>query len=221
MTTSEADARPDTSDMLVVHDAFRREFGMLPRLVRGVAPGDAERASVLAEHYTLLVLFLHIHHDGEDVVLWPVLEEKAADRAAVIAEMQSDHGRLSELIAATDARVPAWASTPDAVAGESLAVLLDELDAHLEKHLAHEEREILPLCRERLRRAEWDAVGEHSRSELPQEHAFTILGMLLEDAPPRAGRHMLDVMAPPVVDQWSQVGSSAYGAYTARVRATG
>lgn len=221
MTVSDTDGRPDTSDMLVVHDAFRREFGMLPRLVRGVAPADVERASALAQHYALLARFLHIHHHGEDVVLWPVLEVKASDRAAMIAEMQSDHLRLAELLSAADTAVPAWAAAPTAVGGESVAVQLDELDAHLERHLAHEEREILPLCRERLSAQEWDAVGEHSRAELPQEDAFTVLGMLLEDAPPHAAAHMLAAMPPPVVALWADVGAAGYSAYTAAVRATG
>ena len=221
MTVSDTDGRPDTSDMLVVHDAFRREFGMLPRLVRGVAPGDVERASALAEHYALLARFLHIHHHGEDVVLWPVLEVKASDHAAMIAEMQSDHARLTELLSAADTAVPAWAAAPTAVGGESVAMLLDELDAHLERHLAHEEREILPLCRDHLSAQEWDAVGEHSREALPREDAFTILGMLLEDAPPQAGAHMLAAMPPPVVAMWTDVGAPGYSAYTAAVRATG
>ena len=221
MTVSDTDGRPDTSDMLVVHDAFRREFGMLPRLVRGVAVGDVERASVLAGHYALLGRFLHIHHHGEDVVLWPVLEVRASDHASMIAEMQSDHARLTDLLTAADTAVPAWAADPTAVGGASVAALLDELDAHLERHLAHEEREILPLCRERLSAREWDAVGEHSRAELPQEDAFTILGMLLEDAPPQAGAHMLAAMPPPVVAMWTEVGAPGYSAYTASVRATG
>ncbi len=33
----------DTWDMVVVHRAFRREFGRTPGLIRGVADGDRNR----------------------------------------------------------------------------------------------------------------------------------------------------------------------------------
>ena len=39
-----------TSDMVLVHKVFRREFGMLPTLIGGVEPGDTARAAVIAAH---------------------------------------------------------------------------------------------------------------------------------------------------------------------------
>jgi hemerythrin-like domain-containing protein len=220
VTVSPVDDRPDVSDMLVVHDAFRREYGMLPRLVRGVAPGDTERAAVLEAHYALLARFLHIHHHGEDVVLYPVLAERLADHPGLVDRMEAEHRLLNELLDSADAAVPRWAVDPTAVATEWLAALLTDVDAALEIHLSEEEREVLPLCEALLTRAEWDAVGEHSRAEIPQEHAFTILGMLLEDAPRVAGAHMLAAMPPPVSAMYEELGASAYAAYTAEVRAT-
>ena len=42
-----------TREMLMVHNAFRREFGLTPALVRGVADGDRQRAETLADHIEL------------------------------------------------------------------------------------------------------------------------------------------------------------------------
>jgi hypothetical protein len=47
-TTVAAPARPNTREMIVVHNVFRRIFGDLPGLVRAVAPGDTARGGVLA-----------------------------------------------------------------------------------------------------------------------------------------------------------------------------
>ena len=63
----------DTRDMLVVHNAVRREWGLAPGLVRAVEAGDTRRAEVVAGHLDLQAAMLQHHHEGEDRVLWPVL----------------------------------------------------------------------------------------------------------------------------------------------------
>lgn len=57
--------------MLVVHTAFRREFRLLPGLVRATPVGDAKHAARVAAHLDLITNFLHHHHTGEDTLLWP------------------------------------------------------------------------------------------------------------------------------------------------------
>jgi len=49
----------DTRDMYTVHAMFRREFALLPGLVRSVPPKDADRAQVVAGHIELVNLMLH------------------------------------------------------------------------------------------------------------------------------------------------------------------
>ncbi|TDD48529.1 hemerythrin domain-containing protein [Nonomuraea terrae] len=66
----------DASDMFVVHTMFRREFGSMPGLVRGVAAGDERRAEVVAGHVALINGVLHHHHAGEDAHVWPRLLER-------------------------------------------------------------------------------------------------------------------------------------------------
>lgn len=49
----------DTSEMNVVHVLFRREFWLLPDLVRGVSGGDTARAAVIGKHAAFLLDWLH------------------------------------------------------------------------------------------------------------------------------------------------------------------
>ena len=63
----------DTSEMVVVHNAFRREFDEAPALIRAVGAGDRSHAAVVGAHLQLLLELLHQHHDGEDRLLWPKL----------------------------------------------------------------------------------------------------------------------------------------------------
>ena len=106
MTVSPA---TDTRDMVVVHDSIRRQFGQAPSLVRGVAPGDTDRAAVVADHLDLLGALLHHHHVGEDRLLWPVLQPRVpADVAATVARMESQHDGIAEAQATVTAAVAAW-----------------------------------------------------------------------------------------------------------------
>jgi hypothetical protein len=49
----------DTRDMYTAHAMFRREFALLPGLVRSVPPKDTDRAQVVGGHIELVNLMLH------------------------------------------------------------------------------------------------------------------------------------------------------------------
>ena len=87
-TSNTAERLTDVSDMYVVHRVFRREFVLIPQLVRQVAAGDTARAAVVGEHARLILLGLDIHHTGEDALLWPELLE----RDPPAAELDSPDG---------------------------------------------------------------------------------------------------------------------------------
>jgi len=47
--------------------------------VRGVADGDVARARIVGRHVRLLLDLLHVHHGGEDRLLWPLLLTQTDD----------------------------------------------------------------------------------------------------------------------------------------------
>ena len=95
-TTIPAGPLADVRDMYVVHRAFRREFGLLPDLIRDVISGDVARAEVVASHLDLVLAGLHMHHTGEDVVLWPLLLERVAPSAEGVEQDTDREGQLAE-----------------------------------------------------------------------------------------------------------------------------
>ncbi|WP_405177720.1 hemerythrin domain-containing protein [Nocardia sp. NBC_01377] len=76
-TTPIAPGRPDTYDMIALHNAFRRHFSALPGLVAAVTPGDVERARRLIAFLDELGTGLHHHNTGEDELMWPILLDRA------------------------------------------------------------------------------------------------------------------------------------------------
>jgi hemerythrin-like domain-containing protein len=87
----------DIRGMLVVHDSIRRQFGQAPARVRGVPPGDSDRADVVADHIVLLGDLLHHHHAGEDRLLWPVLQPRVATEVAgTVERMETQHEGIAD-----------------------------------------------------------------------------------------------------------------------------
>ncbi len=157
----------DLTIMLAAHDAFRRD---LTRLVHAAAAADlsdpARRRSVAAG-WELFKHELHLHHTAEDELIWPVLRPRLAhseNALSVLDAMEEEHERIDPLLAAVDAafaqRDGAAGGADDDWPGEDrLADVIEVLASTLTGHLAHEERDGLPLIGVALTGAEWRGVG--------------------------------------------------------------
>ena len=71
LATTDAEPHFHDGEMLIVHDMFRREFALMPGLVRGVAAGDRDRAQIIGDHIAC-----------PDAVAWGPLIDQHAGRGA-------------------------------------------------------------------------------------------------------------------------------------------
>ncbi|MEU5042117.1 hemerythrin domain-containing protein [Streptomyces griseorubiginosus] len=175
--------RPYTHEMVVVHRVFRRESALLPRLVRAVPDGGSARAAQVSAHLTDYVAGLHHHHALEDELIWPLLRARAAgDAEELVARMEEQHGRIDSTLEAVAQWAPQWRGSADSVAGQELALALEEHRLALLDHLDEEERLVLPLVAEHLTVDEWDLVGRRGLENLPKDKVMIAIGAILEDA---------------------------------------
>ena len=105
---SESTQLINVQDMVVVHRLFRRELIDLARLIRSVAPGDVERAAVIAGHARLVLAGLNLHHSGEDELLWPKLFERAAPSADLVERMQAQHAAIHQWLEQSTRLLTRW-----------------------------------------------------------------------------------------------------------------
>jgi iron-sulfur cluster repair protein YtfE (RIC family) len=118
-TTSD---RADVRDMLVVHEAFRQAYDKAPALVRNVAPGDTARAKIVADHLQLIEDFLHLHHKGEDDLLWPKLFERApAELNPTLQLLEEQHVEIDKLMSEISSLLTTWRHDANPADGEKLA----------------------------------------------------------------------------------------------------
>src|SRR3954469_101218 len=86
----------DTSDMVRVHQVFREAFGAAAPLVGSVPAGDLARGEGVGTFYFNILEFLTVHHEGEDVLVWPRLIERAPGEAATVRRVAAQHEGIHE-----------------------------------------------------------------------------------------------------------------------------
>jgi hemerythrin-like domain-containing protein len=176
--------KTDVRDMHAVHTLFRREFALMPALVRGVAAGDKKRVQIVGDHVALLTNLLHHHHHAEDENLWPRLLERAPKECDPLIElMESQHSRLEKALSDIDVALGFWRTDAGSSAGGTLGGSLENLLVPLFDHMAMEEERILPLAQLYITPTEWDAMGESVAAAL-HEDMMLVFGMVMYEGDP-------------------------------------
>ncbi len=195
----------DLTIMIAAHRAFRRD---LAKLVRAAAVADlddpAKRQSVAAG-WELFKRELHLHHTAEDELIWPALRPRLAhseNALSVLDAMEEEHERIDPLLTAVDAAFAQRDGTPGGAAGaaaddwpgeDRLADVVEVLASTLTGHLAHEERDGLPLIGVALTVAEWRGIGfriarKNGLSDGGEMFAWMLDGAGREDAAATVGQ---------------------------------
>jgi hemerythrin-like domain-containing protein len=177
-------AYADTRDMKTIHIVFRREFGLLPDLIQSTAPGDEERAKIIADHIRLMSHTLYHHHHAEDQVLWPLLLARAPKEVdPVVHVAEGHHQRLDTLLHQVETPLAAWASSAAGDDRDALALALRELAVVLFEHMGLEERLVLPVAERHIFTSEWEAMEQLSVAEIAPQDVPLIFGMALYEGP--------------------------------------
>jgi hemerythrin-like domain-containing protein len=215
MTTGSATV--DTQGMVLIHRVVRREIGALPALVRDAA-GRPARAKRVAAHASEMLDFLHVHHQGEDQLVWPLLRERVSFDDALIDRMEEQHRSVSAAIAAVRRDLRSWAGLADAATGDRIAETIESMLTVLLPHLTEEEERVLPEVARTFSQSEWDALADHGFSAIPNKRRLVMLGHILEEANADERAHMLTKVPPPARVAFNVVGRRQFERETAALR---
>ena len=205
-TGSAVPARPDTREMVVIHNVFRRFLGDLPELIRGVPTGDLTRAAVIADAFVEVATGLHHHHTNEDEILWPTLLERVQVERSFVLRAEEQHERVHELLERGHVRAASFRTDPSAEKRDAFAATVAELDAALREHMADEEQYILPLVERYLTVAEWEQLGERGRASIPKDRLLVQLGWILDGLDADERHEFLAQMPLPARLAWRLLG---------------
>jgi hypothetical protein len=166
--------------MRIVHATFRRAFDESAQLVRAASTPSPDRVTFLAHHIDFGISMLHTHHESEDLLLYPLLVERAPEQMQMLTDAGEQHRQVASALDAVTTACVTWRQNPSAATGEALAAALESLNEVLQPHLDDEEQKVVPLAAVTVTQEEWDAVGAHSREQIPRSMMPVAFGMLLD-----------------------------------------
>jgi iron-sulfur cluster repair protein YtfE (RIC family) len=183
----------DLTIMLAAHDGFRRDLVKLAHAASSASRlGPAHQDRVRAGWETFKHQ-LHLHHTAEDELVWPALRTRLAVSASaqsVLASMEEEHARVDPLLAAVD---HAFAHPEDGRTADATTALASDLL----KHLAHEERDALPLIGVWLTAAEWRGVGFKIARKNGLSAGGEMFAWMADGAEPAAAAVVIGTLPPP------------------------
>jgi Hemerythrin HHE cation binding domain len=188
-SSGQADGQADVGFMRALHAALRRDLSRLRDVAAQLDRPAAAPPAVLAG-WDAFRAQLDNHHSAEDDDLWPVLRPELFDpgELASVDAMVEEHRRIPPALDGVDAALRG---------GGELAAPVEFLSSVVLDHLAHEEREVLPLVEQHLTRAQWRAFllaerGRRSPRERPE-----FLTWILDDASEQDAAAVLTEIPPP------------------------
>lgn len=122
----------------VVHDAFRRELALI-REEMTAADGPTLGAQLRVNCLTFCQ-GLHHHHSGEDMALFPFVEDRHPSAGPALRRLREEHDRIATLVVDLRRAVSAADTDPAAARADVERLTLD-----LEAHLTYEEEQLIPL----------------------------------------------------------------------------
>jgi len=194
--------------MIAVHRVFRDTLEAAPALVVETRPDDPARVEVIANYYDNILRFLEVHHEGEELLVFPKLRDRCPDEVREIDKLESQHQDVVCLLEDAGRSLAAWPGG-DVQAQLSVAVRLEALRLQLVAHLDEEEA-ALGLCAANLSPEEWGALPRHGMANFTGDKVWLILGLIQERMTDEQRVAMIEHMPPPAVEMWTGFGERAF-----------
>ncbi|WP_228374203.1 hemerythrin domain-containing protein [Demequina phytophila] len=106
-----------TAAMRRIHRVFLWSYDEAPGLARSAAAGDTERSGYVGEVLANIDKVLHVHHEGEDLLMYPQLRERAPACALHVDEMLAQHAEVKAMLDEIAPIRDRWTATADPAAG--------------------------------------------------------------------------------------------------------
>ncbi len=211
----------DARDMFAVHTMFRREFGLMPGLVRAVAPGDKQRTMLVAGHVALVSKVLDLHHSGEDKHIWPRLRERGTGEiASVVGVMEEQHESIHRSLGQVTAAVQSWSDSASAQARDALAGAVSQFLEVMTEHLALEEERVVPLIEKYITASEYALLPQEGHGEVPEDKLPTTFGMIMYEGDPAVIDSIVAEMPAEIQPVIKDAAAQAYAAYAQQLYGT-
>jgi hemerythrin-like domain-containing protein len=207
----------DVSDMYAVHRALLGALDAAPEVVAN-AGGDSVRVEVIGSFIENVIEFLHVHHSGEDELIYPVLEQRCPESRSELERIDDQHKLLHAPMDAGRSAIAAWRAAPSTETAQAVIDAIASIAEPLRPHLAEEETVVLPIAAKSMSPEEWGALSGHAMMIFRADKPWLPLGLLREQLDQEHRDGMLAGMPPEMRTQWTEQMEPAFNAFIAEVR---
>jgi len=207
----------DVSDMYAVHKALIGALDAAPAYV-AKADLDAERVDVIGSFYENVIELLHVHHTGEDELVYPVLEQRCPDRRSELERIDDQHKLLHAPMDAARSAIVAWRADPSTENAQTVVAAIAAIAETLRPHLAEEETVMLPIATQWMSPEEWGQLAGHGMMIFRADKPWLGLGLVREQLNQEQREGMLAGMPPEMRTMWIEQMEPAFNAFITEVR---
>jgi hemerythrin-like domain-containing protein len=204
-------------DMFAVHHALTGALDQADDLVGGAT--TPERVEIVASFYDNVLEFLHVHHQGEDELVYPILESRCASERGLLERIDDQHKLLYQPMDEAWAAIAAWRASADVADGQRVAEAIDRIDDVLRPHLAEEETQVLPIASKWISPEEWGQLPAHSLGTFRRDKPWLALGLVMESLTDDQRAAMAASMPPELTQLWENEWGPAFNSFIGDVRA--
>jgi hypothetical protein len=191
-----ADGPHDHTGMYLMHFGLRRDLATITSAVSHTPLGAEDTWSALHARWRLFAEILHHHHSAEDDHYWPVLVAAVSSRGTeadrvLIAAMAGEHAAIDPALDAVEEAFGALRAHPCDAHRNALDLRVSALCEAIGDHLAHEEREALPLVQRVMTTEQYATVEKAVERAYPVRMVPTLIPWVCHRLPEPALEAML------------------------------
>ena len=181
----------DTADYRVIHHCLRIAPHRLAAALTDFEAGDHARARAIERWWRGYAGEVLAHHTIEDEIFFPQLAARVPVVADHLAQVDGDHHRLDELMAAAAAAMTRLAASAARVDADSAATVVRELAELMDRHLDFEDEDLVPLFPRHFTVAEYAAMEKAAKSSLSLAQAAYTVPFIMHWAPQEESAKLL------------------------------
>lgn len=193
---------------MLIHAAVRRDLARFSSALAGFPDGSSARATQLHTAWKYFYGELDYHHHGEHDIAWPALESVGVPKAT-LDQMDAEHDRLAQALGAADTAFATLAKNPTEASAKDATVAIDNLQAVVDEHFAHEEAEIEPVYQAKRDTPEMKAMGRQFAKRNPNQ-AGDFFAWIQDGATAEEQAALRANVPPPVVAIFSRLLGRRY-----------
>jgi iron-sulfur cluster repair protein YtfE (RIC family) len=196
-----AEGPHDQTGMYVMHHGFRRDLDAFAAAVENTPVSEAGVWNALQQRWLRMAQVLHHHHSVEDDALWPVLRRHAheagsAEDLTMLEDMEAEHDVIDPALGTVRTAFEEMCAHPCADHRNALDIRIAAARESLDEHLAHEERQALPMLQRTLTVEENETFEAAAAKGYPLRIVPFVLCWVMHELPEEARRRII-AQAPP------------------------